>query len=73
MVEAVFENMAVKKGVFAELDKVCKESATLATNTSTLNVDEIFADVRNKHMARAVPSAPLRGALLPGGGHLLGS
>ena len=51
VVEAVFENMAVKKGVFAELDKVCKESATLATNTSTLNVDEIFADVRNKHMA----------------------
>jgi len=50
VVEAVFENMQVKKGVFATLDNVCKESATLATNTSTLNIDEIFADVRNKHM-----------------------
>ena len=50
VVEAVFEDMAVKKQVFASLDPVCKESATLATNTSTLNIDEIFADVRRKDM-----------------------
>lgn len=50
VVEAVFENMEVKKAVFNTLDKVCKDSATLATNTSTLNVDDIFANVRHKDM-----------------------
>jgi len=50
VVEAVFENMKVKRGVFETLDKVCKASATLATNTSTLNVDDIFDVVRNKDM-----------------------
>src|ERR1700730_8855742 len=43
VVEAVFENMALKKQVFAELDKIAKPGAILATNTSTLNVDEIAA------------------------------
>jgi len=43
VVEAVFENMALKKQVFAELDKVARPGAILATNTSTLNVDEIAA------------------------------
>ena len=41
IVEAVFENMALKKQVFAEIDKVAKPEAILASNTSTLNVDEI--------------------------------
>ncbi|MEX2496944.1 MAG: 3-hydroxyacyl-CoA dehydrogenase NAD-binding domain-containing protein, partial [Woeseia sp.] len=41
VVEAVFENMAVKKEVFAKLDAVCKPGAVLATNTSTLDIDEI--------------------------------
>jgi 3-hydroxyacyl-CoA dehydrogenase len=41
VIEAVFENMAIKKSVFAQLDKVCKQGAVLATNTSTLDVDEI--------------------------------
>jgi 3-hydroxyacyl-CoA dehydrogenase len=41
VVEAVFEGMALKKQVFAELDRVCKPGAILASNTSTLNVDEI--------------------------------
>ena len=50
VVEAVFEDMAVKKGVFASLDKICKPSATLATNTSTLDVDNIFADVHHREM-----------------------
>src|SRR5690606_28191759 len=35
------ENMAIKKDVFARLDDLCKEGAVLATNTSTLDVDEI--------------------------------
>src|SRR5712691_7506761 len=41
VVEAVFEGMALKKEVFAELDRVCKPGAILASNTSTLNIDEI--------------------------------
>src|SRR5438128_7633212 len=40
VVEAVFEEMAVKKDVFAKLDKICKADAVLATNTSTLDVNE---------------------------------
>jgi 3-hydroxyacyl-CoA dehydrogenase len=41
VIEAVFEGMAVKKEVFGELDRVCKPGAILASNTSTLNIDEI--------------------------------
>src|SRR5713226_8187473 len=41
VVEAVFEGMALKKEVFAELDRVCKPGAILASNTSTLNINEI--------------------------------
>ncbi|MDE2364021.1 MAG: enoyl-CoA hydratase/isomerase family protein [Hyphomicrobiales bacterium] len=41
VIEAVFENMDVKKKIFAELDKVAKAGCVLATNTSTLDVEEI--------------------------------
>jgi 3-hydroxyacyl-CoA dehydrogenase len=41
VIEAVFEDMAVKHAVFAELDRVCKPGAVLATNTSYLDIDEI--------------------------------
>lgn len=41
VIEAVFEGMALKKEVFGQLDKICKSGAILASNTSTLNVDEI--------------------------------
>jgi 3-hydroxyacyl-CoA dehydrogenase len=41
VIEAVFEGMALKKQVFGELDKICKQGAILASNTSTLNIDEI--------------------------------
>ncbi|HEV8181533.1 MAG TPA: 3-hydroxyacyl-CoA dehydrogenase NAD-binding domain-containing protein, partial [Candidatus Angelobacter sp.] len=41
VVEAVFEGMALKKQVFGDLDKICKKGAILASNTSTLNIDEI--------------------------------
>jgi 3-hydroxyacyl-CoA dehydrogenase len=39
--EAVFEGMELKKQVFGELDKIAKRGAILASNTSTLNIDEI--------------------------------
>lgn len=43
VIEAVFENMDVKKELFARLDTLCKPDAMLATNTSRLNVNEIAA------------------------------
>jgi 3-hydroxyacyl-CoA dehydrogenase len=43
VIEAVFEDLEVKKTVFRELDKVMKKGAILATNTSTLDVDSIAA------------------------------
>jgi 3-hydroxyacyl-CoA dehydrogenase len=46
VIEAVFENMAIKKEVFTKLDEVCREGAILATNTSTLDVDEIASATR---------------------------
>jgi 3-hydroxyacyl-CoA dehydrogenase len=41
VIEAVFEEMGLKKRIFADLDRVAKPGALLATNTSTLDVDEI--------------------------------
>jgi 3-hydroxyacyl-CoA dehydrogenase len=41
VIEAVFENMGVKKEVFAKLDRIVKQGAILATNTSGLDVNEI--------------------------------
>ena len=46
VIEAVFENMDVKKAVFSELDRVCKPGAILATNTSTLDVNRIAGFTR---------------------------
>ena len=43
IIEAVFENMGVKKDVFGKLDALAKPGAILASNTSYLNVDEIAA------------------------------
>jgi len=41
VIEAVFEEMELKKRVFADLERVARAGAILATNTSTLDVDEI--------------------------------
>jgi 3-hydroxyacyl-CoA dehydrogenase len=41
VIEAVFEEMEVKKRIFADLDRIAKPNALLATNTSTLDVNEI--------------------------------
>ncbi|QIL03020.1 3-hydroxyacyl-CoA dehydrogenase [Sphingomonas sinipercae] len=43
IIEAVYENMDVKKEVFGRLDKIAKPGAILASNTSYLNIDEIAA------------------------------
>ncbi|MDH1380500.1 3-hydroxyacyl-CoA dehydrogenase NAD-binding domain-containing protein [Comamonas aquatica] len=43
VIEAVFEDLEVKKAVFKELDRVCKPGAVLATNTSYLDIDAIAA------------------------------
>ncbi len=43
VVEAVYEDMDLKKGIFARLDKICGPKAILATNTSYLDVNEIAA------------------------------
>jgi 3-hydroxyacyl-CoA dehydrogenase len=46
VIEAVFENMDVKKDVFGKLDRIVKQGAILASNTSYLNVNEIAAATR---------------------------
>lgn len=45
VIEAVFEDMAVKQAVFTELDRVCKAGAVLATNTSYLDIDALAASI----------------------------
>ncbi|TPN41527.1 3-hydroxyacyl-CoA dehydrogenase NAD-binding domain-containing protein [Mesorhizobium sp. B1-1-6] len=45
IIEAVFEDMAVKKEVFGKLDAMAKPGAILATNTSYLDIDEIAASI----------------------------
>ena len=46
VIEAVFEEMTVKKAVFETLDRVCKPGAILASNTSYLNIDTIAGFTR---------------------------
>tara|TARA_B100000212_G_scaffold312272_1_gene264480 strand:- start:2259 stop:4349 length:2091 start_codon:yes stop_codon:yes gene_type:complete len=41
IIEAVFENMKLKKDIFKELDNIAKKDAILATNTSALDINEI--------------------------------
>jgi 3-hydroxyacyl-CoA dehydrogenase len=46
VIEAVFEELGVKEGVFRQLDQAAKPGAILATNTSTLDVNKIAASTR---------------------------
>lgn len=65
IIEAVFEDMDVKKQVFENLDSVAKEGAILATNTSFLDIDEISnattrpADVIGLHFFSPAHIMPL--------------
>ena len=47
IIEAVFENMDVKKEVFMKLNQICRQDCILASNTSYLNVNEIASIVDN--------------------------
>jgi 3-hydroxyacyl-CoA dehydrogenase len=46
VIEAVFENMAVKQDIFSKLDAVMKPGAVMASNTSALNIDDIASATR---------------------------
>jgi 3-hydroxyacyl-CoA dehydrogenase len=50
IIEAAFESMAVKKQLFAEIDKTAGPDCVLATNTSTLDIDEIARVTRRPEM-----------------------
>ena len=50
IIEAVFESLAIKKQVFAEIDKIAKPDCVLASNTSTLDIDAIAAATSRPHM-----------------------
>ena len=55
IIEAAFESMAVKKQIFAEIDKIAKPDCVLATNTSTLDIDEIAAATSRPQMVIGTP------------------
>jgi 3-hydroxyacyl-CoA dehydrogenase len=50
IIEAVFENMGLKREIFATIDKIAEPDCVLATNTSTLNIDEIAASTSRPQM-----------------------
>ena len=50
IVEAVFEGMALKKQIFGEIDKIAKPDCILASNTSTLDIDEIASATTRPQM-----------------------
>ena len=50
IVEAVFEGMALKKQVFGEIDAIAKPGCILASNTSTLDIDEIASATKRPQM-----------------------
>jgi 3-hydroxybutyryl-CoA dehydrogenase len=65
VIEAAVEELDVKRGLFAELDRVCRPDAVLATNTSALSVTEIAAAterperVVGMHFFNPAPLMPL--------------
>ena len=41
VIEAVYENLDLKKQIFSKLDKICKPSTILCSNTSSLSIDRV--------------------------------
>ena len=54
VIESVLEDLATKKALFNELDRVCKDGAILATNTSTLPVIEMAVETGRHHQVCGV-------------------
>ncbi|XP_044073073.1 peroxisomal bifunctional enzyme [Siniperca chuatsi] len=50
VIEAVFEDMALKKKVFQQLSAVCKAGTFLCTNTSALDIDHLASQIRNPEL-----------------------
>jgi len=46
VIEAIVENMEIKKGVYQELDRICSEKTILASNTSALSISELAAQTK---------------------------
>ena len=65
VIEAIFENMSVKKELYSELDSICPEHTIFASNTSTLSVTEMASVTKRKdkfigmHFFNPVPAMKL--------------
>ena len=65
IIEAIFENLEVKRGLFAELEARAKPDAVLATNTSSLRLEDIATGLKDPsrlvgiHFFNPVPMLPL--------------
>ncbi|MEJ6695073.1 MAG: 3-hydroxyacyl-CoA dehydrogenase NAD-binding domain-containing protein [Chitinophagales bacterium] len=65
VIEAVVENMKVKKSIFKELEEICPSDTIIATNTSSLSVTEMSSEVKRPeniigmHYFSPVPKMPL--------------
>ncbi|MCR3965372.1 3-hydroxyacyl-CoA dehydrogenase NAD-binding domain-containing protein, partial [Aeromonas veronii] len=65
VVEAVVENISVKHAVFGELEGVLREDAVIASNTSSLRIDDLAAKLKRPenfvgmHFFNPVPMMPL--------------
>ncbi len=65
VIEAIIENLDIKKQVFAKLDEICKEETILASNTSSLSIASIGSSIKNPgrmvgiHFFNPAPLMPL--------------
>jgi 3-hydroxybutyryl-CoA dehydrogenase len=49
VIEAIIERLSSKRELFAQLDRICKPDAVLATNTSSLSIEEIASATQRQH------------------------
>jgi len=54
VIEAIIENIDIKKNLFSRLEAILSENCILATNTSSLSVSEIFSVIKLKHRALGI-------------------
>ena len=59
VIEAVYEDLAVKQSLMAELEKHCADHAIFASNTSTLSITEIASGCARSERVRSLASCPL--------------